>query len=69
MVDVIVNRLINGHFSEQFSDQLSMAIRFAPDQLANAAAVASKSEKEYIRRYANRVLQVLDSFPKSQAGG
>jgi hypothetical protein len=33
------------------------------------AAVASQSEKEYTRRYANRVLQVLDSFPKSQAGG
>ena len=69
MVDAIVYRLIDGRFTEQFSDQLSMAIRFAPDQLANAAAVASQSEKEYIRRYANGVLQVLDSFPKSQAGG
>jgi len=61
MVDAIVSRLIEGRFYEQFKDQLSMAIRFSPDRLAEAATVASSSEKEYIRRYAAWVRHVLTS--------
>lgn len=61
MVDAIVNRLIDGQFSEQFKDQLSMAIRYDPDRLSDASNVASTSDREYIRRYADWVQHVLDS--------
>ena len=61
MVDAIVSRLIDGRFYEQFKDQLSMAIRFAPDRMADAAAVASQSDRDYIRRYAAWVRHALDS--------
>ncbi|MEM1226872.1 MAG: hypothetical protein AAGJ40_14330 [Planctomycetota bacterium] len=69
MVDAIVSRLIDGRFYEQFKDQLSMAIRFAPDRLAEAANVASSSEKDYIRRYAAWVRHVLDSQSTVSDGG
>lgn len=69
MVDVIANRLFDGRFSEQFTDQLSMAIRFAPDRLAEAASVAARSEKVYIRRYSDWVRNALNSSGTTQAGG
>lgn len=59
MVDAIINRLIEGRFSEQFKDQLSMAIRFAPVRMADSASLASKSERGYIRRYAEWVRHTL----------
>ena len=61
MVDSIVDRLLDGRFYEQFKDQLSMAIRFAPERLGNAATVASDSERDYIRRYAVWVQNALAS--------
>ncbi|WP_430453833.1 hypothetical protein [Rhodopirellula europaea] len=69
MVDAITNRLTDGQFSEQFKDQLSMAIRLAPDEIADAAALASGSERGYIRRYANWVRNALDSSPAAQDSG
>lgn len=59
MVDAIVERLTKGQFYQQFKDQLTMAIRFAPDRMAASAAVASSSDKEYIQRYANWVRHAL----------
>lgn len=61
MVDAIIGRLTEGRFSEQFKDQLSMAIRFDPHRIAEAVAVASRSDKEYIRRYADWVCHSLNS--------
>jgi hypothetical protein len=61
MVDAIENRLIHGRFYEQFKDQLSMAIRFAPERMTEAAAVASESDKDYIRRYGAWIHHKLDS--------
>jgi hypothetical protein len=69
MVDAIVTRLIDGRFYEQFKDQLSMAIRFAPDRMAEAAAVAARSDKDYIRRYAAWVRHALDSQVAVPGGG
>jgi hypothetical protein len=69
MVDAIINRLIDGRFYEQFKDQLSMAIRFAPERMAEAAAVASHSDKEYIRRYADWVRHALGSSSTVPNGG
>ncbi|TWU43636.1 hypothetical protein Poly51_62910 [Rubripirellula tenax] len=61
MLNAIVDRLIDGRFYEQFKDQLSMAMRFAPDRMADAAAVASSSDKDYIRRYGAWVRRAIDS--------
>ncbi|TWU17788.1 hypothetical protein Pla52o_50030 [Novipirellula galeiformis] len=69
MVDAIVNRLIDGRFYEQFKDQLSMAIRFAPARMAEAADVASCSNREYIRRYAAWVRRAVDSSATVPNGG
>lgn len=69
MVDAIVGRLIDGRFSQQFKDQLSMAIRFDPDRMAEAITVASRSDKEYIRRYANWVGHALYSSSTVPNGG
>ncbi|MEM6365392.1 MAG: hypothetical protein AAF745_13280 [Planctomycetota bacterium] len=66
MVDAIISRLTDGRFSEQFKDQLSMAIRLAPDEMADAAALASDSQLSYVRRYANWVRNVLDSSRTAQ---
>ena len=69
MVDAIANRLTDGRFSEQFKDQLSMAIRFAPDRMADTASVASRSPKAYISRYASWVRLVLNSSRTTQTSG
>ena len=61
LVDAIESRLIEGRFYEQFKDQLAMAIRFDPDRMAEAAAVASRSERAYVRRYADWLGRALDS--------
>lgn len=61
MVEAICSRLVQGHFYEQFKDQLSMAIRFAPDRMTDAAAEAAQSDKDYVRRYASWVVHALNS--------
>lgn len=68
MVDAIVNRLIDGRFSQQFKDQLSMAIRFAPERMAAAADIASRSEREYVGRYARWVRRILNSSENAGTG-
>ena len=68
MVATICGRLISGHFFEQFKDQLSMAIRFDRDRMAKAAQIAIQSDREYIRRYGNRVLHAIDSIPRTTNG-
>ena len=65
LVDAVCRRLLTGQFYEQFSDQLSMAIRFDRDRMAESAAVAVKSEREYIRRYGARILHAIDSIPRT----
>lgn len=67
LVDAIASRLIDGRFSEQFEDQLSMAIRFDPARMADIADVASRSDREYIRRYAERVRHALSSVAGARA--
>jgi len=69
MLDAIIDRLIDGRFSEQFKDQLSMAIRFAPERMADAVTVASSSDRGYIRRYADWVRHALNSSSTTPDGG
>lgn len=61
MVDAIVARLVEGRFSEQFKDQLRMAMKFAPKRMEAAAAEALSSEKEYVRRYGDWLMKALKS--------
>ena len=69
MVDTICTRLLSGQFYEQFWEQLSMAIRFDRERMAEAAADALQSDREYIRRYARRILHAIDSIPDSENAG
>ena len=66
MVTAIIGRLISGNFYEQFRDQLSMAIRFDSKRMKDSAAIAIESDREYIRRYGNRVLHSITSIPDSE---
>jgi hypothetical protein len=60
LVKTIIVRLETGNFSQQFKDQLAMAIRFAPDDMLEAARRLMESEKEYIRRYAFWICNAID---------
>ena len=69
MIDAIIRRLIDGRFSEQFKDQLSMAVRFSPSRMSDAMAIASRSERSYIRRYAEWLRHSLNSSSKTSDSG
>ena len=66
MVDAIAARLVEGRFSEQFRDQLALAIRFDPNRMAEVADVASRSDREFVRRYAERVRHALRSVTNAR---
>lgn len=55
LTTTVVRRLTTGNFSEQFKDQLSMAIRFRPEQLNDVAIGLLDSDKDYVKRYASWV--------------
>ena len=69
LVATVTARLIDGNFYEQFKDQLSMAIRFVPSQLDDAASVALDSDRDYVRRYGRWVRHVLASQAPTHTGG
>jgi hypothetical protein len=60
LVEAICQRLTSGRFSQQFKDQLTMAIRFRPDEMHRSATHALASKKYHVRKYAKWVLQKLD---------
>lgn len=59
LVDTIAGRLKDGRFSEQFRDQLGMAIQFDPDRMQSLAESLLSSDKTYVRQYAGLVLKTL----------
>ena len=61
LVQAISNRLLAGTFSEQFKDQLAMAIRFRPSEMEHFARQACQSPKSYIQRYGQWVLHILST--------
>jgi hypothetical protein len=61
LVDVIIERLQSGRFSEQFKDQLTMAMRFDPNRMRAVANRLKSDDTEYIRRHAAWVLNAVDS--------
>lgn len=56
LVRCISGRLESGHFSEQFKDQLRLALHLDPRRTVEAAGNALKSDRAYVRRYAEWVL-------------
>jgi hypothetical protein len=56
LVAVILERLDSGHFSEQFRDQLRLAMHLSSEKTLAAARRALNSRKDYVRRYARWVL-------------
>ncbi len=64
MVDAVCGRLLSGNFYEQFTDQLSMAIRFNPKRMEECGRRALDSDREHVVRYAKRVLHAIRSLPE-----
>ena len=56
LVAAVLERLSSGRFSEQFRDQLRLAIHLDPAGTFLAARKAAKSPKPHIRRFAEWVL-------------
>jgi hypothetical protein len=63
LVQAVSHRLLTGEFSEQFKDQLAMAIRFRPHEMAQYATEACESRKDYVQRYGHWVLEKLSRIP------
>ena len=63
LVQAVCNRLLTGAFSEQFKDQLALAIRFRPLEMAQYATLACESKKDYVQRYGRWVLEKLSMIP------
>jgi hypothetical protein len=56
LVSAILDRLESGCFSEQFRDQLRLAMHLNGPKSFSAANSALSSEREHVRRYAKWVL-------------
>jgi hypothetical protein len=56
LVAVITDRLATGRFSEQFRDQLRLAMHLEPVKVLAVARKAKASDRDHIRRYAEWVL-------------
>ena len=56
LVEAILGRLVSGQFSEQFRDQLRLAMQLDEKGTFLTARRAAKNEKPHVRRYAEWVL-------------
>lgn len=56
LVEAIAQRLLSGRFSEQFRDQLRLAMLLDGDAMAATARRAQSSPKDHVVRYARWVL-------------
>ena len=62
LVDCIMNRLVSGNFSEQFRDQLRLAIHLDPERTFKLAhGCLTSTSKEHIRRFARWVVKHEES--------
>ncbi|WP_345540803.1 hypothetical protein [Variovorax defluvii] len=59
----ILGRLRSGEFSEQFKDQLRLAMHLDADQTRQACASAVASERPHVQRYATWVLSLRRQGP------
>jgi hypothetical protein len=60
LLDAILERLSSGQFSEQFRDQLRLAMHLSRDKTIAAARRSLASPKDHVRRYARWVLSRLE---------
>ncbi|TKT81270.1 hypothetical protein [Aquamicrobium sp. LC103] len=60
LVACILRRLSTGAFSEQFKDQLRLAMQLDPGRAAEAGTACLSSPKPHVRRYARWVLGHAD---------
>lgn len=56
LVDAILERLSSGRFSEQFRDQLRLALHLDREATMAAARREEKHPRPYVRRYASWIL-------------
>jgi len=56
LANAILGRLESGHFSEQFRDQLRLAMQLDERKSYAVARKALSSDREYVKRYARWVL-------------
>lgn len=56
IADCVASRLEQGHFPEQFADQLRLALHLDQPRLLRAAELALASPLEHVRRYAAWVM-------------
>ncbi|ETW93129.1 MAG: hypothetical protein ETSY1_40550 [Candidatus Entotheonella factor] len=61
IVHAISQRLASGAFTEQFRDQLRLALRLDPTTTCQVAQRASTSERAHVRRLAHWVLATVDA--------
>ncbi len=57
LVGAVTRRLADGIFSEQFRDQLRLALRLRPARVHAVAAANLESEREHVRRLARWVME------------
>lgn len=56
LVSCITQRLCSGRFSEQFRDQMRLALHIDPESVFIAARSCADDPRDYVRRYAAWVL-------------
>ena|ERR1022692_2312040 len=56
IIRTILERLVSGHFSEQFKDQLRFVLHIASDRAFAVARTCQGVSSEHVRRYADWVL-------------
>lgn len=57
LVKAIQHRLVEGGFSEQFKDQLRLAMQIDPQRILEAARQCRGAQAAHVRRYAQWVLE------------
>jgi hypothetical protein len=61
LVTCILERLESGQFSEQFKDQLRLALHLDPQRTLAVARKSLESDRAWVRRYAGWVLQLAQA--------
>lgn len=56
LVRTILARLVSGRFSEQFKDQIRLALHLDRESVFRTAAACKESGPEHVRRYAKWIL-------------
>lgn len=56
LLDCILHRLRSGEFSEQFKDQLRLALHLDKEKTVSSCETAKSSDRPHVRRYAEWVL-------------